>query len=135
MNENDIYCKMIVPLKKFYVIDCSINYIINLEQYQRYINEPYIQPILEDLYNIYCEDGLEATPLAMICPYVNELIDEIENAENDMMRVTVEDYIFLKYMHKLLKEDDLDFAYFLAKLYLTTSQHEAIINHHNKFNE
>lgn len=133
MNEDDIYTKMIVPLKKFYVIDCSINYLINLEQYQRYIGEPYIQPILEDLYDIYADE--EATTDEMIFGYIDDLIEEMENAENDMMRITTEDYRFLQYMHKLLKNFDLDFAYFLAKLYLTASQHEAIINHHHKFNE
>ena len=133
MNEEDIYYKMVVPLKKFYVIDCAVNYLIDLDMWQRYISEPYINPILEDLYDIYADE--EATVDEMMFGYVDDLIDKMENAEDDMMRITTEDYNFLTYIHRLLKNFDLDFAYFLANLYLTVGQHEAIINHHHRFDE
>lgn len=132
MNEEEIYHEVLVSLKKFYVIDYLVNYFIDLDTAQRYINEPYINPILEDLYYIY-EDSNYVSALIMLIPYINELIYKMEHGEDDMARITVDDFNFLKYTHKALKEYDLDMAYFMAKNYLTAEQQIAILNHHTRF--
>lgn len=133
MKEEEIYNKMIIIIKKFYIIDYAINYLTDLETAQRFINEPYVQPILEELYD--CYEHEEATADEMIKPYIDELIQRIETADDDYMRITTEDYDFLKYVHQLLSKYDLDFAYFLSNLYLTVGQHEAIKEHYRIFNE
>ena len=134
MNEKEIYYKAVIPFKKFYLIDYAINYLIDLDTAQRYLNEPYINPIMEDLYDIY--ENEEATVEEMMKPYIDDLIDKMENADDNMMRITCEDYDFLQYIHKVLKEyNDFDIAYFMAKNYLTVGQCEAIISHHRKFDE
>lgn len=134
MNKQEIYTKMLIPLKKFYIIDYAVNYLIDLDTAQRYLNEPYINPIMEDLYDIY--ENEEATVEEMIKPYVDELIEKMENADDDMMRITCEDYEFLQYIHKILKEyNEFDIGCFMAKNYLTIGQTEAIINHHHRFDE
>lgn len=133
MKDKEIYYAIIVPLKKFYLIDYAVNYLIDLETADRYINEPYIQPILEDLYYIYADN--EATPIEMLTPYMQELAEKIEWAENNMLRITAEDYEYLKYTHKLLKKNDLDFATFLAHNQLTYTQCDNIRHHHTRLND
>lgn len=131
MNEENIYNEVLIPLKKFYVIDYLVNYFIDLDTAQRYINEPYINVILEDLYYIY-EDSNYISALVMLIPYIDELVYKMEHGENDMARITVDDFNFLKYTYKALKEHDLDMAYFMAKNYLTADQKRAILNHHTR---
>lgn len=133
MNDEEIYYTVIVPLKKFFLIDYAVNYLIDLETAQRYIDEPYFDVILEDLYFIYQDN--EATAIEMLTPYMQELATKIENAENDMMRITTDDYDYLFYTHKLLKENDLNFATFLAQNQLTYNQSDIIVHRHNRIND
>ena len=133
MNDEEIYYTVIVPLKKFFLIDYAVNYLIDLETAQRYIDEPYFDVILEDLYFIYQDN--EATAIEMLTPYMQELATKIKNAENDMMRITTDDYDYLFYTHKLLKENDLNFATFLAQNQLTYNQSDIIVHRHNRIND
>lgn len=133
MNDEEIYYTVIVPLKKFFLIDYAVNYLIDLETAQRYIDEPYFDVILEDLYFIYQDN--EATAIEMLTPYMQELATKIENAENDMMRITTDDYDYLFYTHKLLKENDLNFATFLAQNQLTYNQSDIIVHRHNRIGD
>lgn len=130
--EERIYYKVIVPLKQFFLIDYAVNYLIDLEEAERMINEPYFQAILEDLYYLY--EDTEATVTRMLSPYIQELADKIEYAEDDM-RITTDDYDYLLYTHQLLRQNDLKFATFLAQNQLTYAQCEAIKHRHNRFQD
>lgn len=132
--KNKIYYKMCIPIKKFYVVDYVINYLIDLDTANRYLNEPYLNPILDEICDYYTDT--EFTINEVMIPYFNELADKIENAENNYARITEHDYQFLTQIYKVLKEyHDLDLAYFLCSNELTVQQHELIIEHNNRFQE
>lgn len=133
MKDKEVYYTVIVPLKKFFLIDYAVNYLIDLETAQRYLDEPYFDVILEDLYFIHQDH--EATAIEMLTPYMQKLALKIENAENDMMRITTDDYDYLFYTHKLLKENDLNFATFLAQSQLTYNQLNIVVHRHNRIND
>lgn len=128
MNKELIYNTIIVSLKKFYTIDYAINFLIDLDVAQQYINEPYIQPMLKEIYNQYKNDT-NFTTKQVLKPYMQQLANKIATAEDDMT-ITTYDYEYLKYVGKVLKNNDLNFAYYLTQQQLTSEQEMAIRKHH-----